>query len=51
MLIMFAVGVMSLIDMALITLLIYMEKILPVDPNILSKAIGILFILWSIWLF
>jgi predicted metal-binding membrane protein len=48
---MFAVGVMSLIDMALITLLIYMEKILPVDPNILSKAIGILFVLWSIWLF
>ena len=51
MLIMFAVGVMSLIGMALITMLGCMEKILPVNPNILSKAIGILFILWSIWLF
>jgi predicted metal-binding membrane protein len=51
MLIMFAVGVMSLTGMALITLLVCMEKILPVNQNILSKGIGILFILWSIWLF
>lgn len=47
MLIMFAVGVMSLPGMLLITSLVIIEKWAPVEPNKLSHGIGFLFLLWS----
>lgn len=51
MLIMFAVGVMSLLGMALISLLILIEKTVPDKHQLFAKATGILFILWGLWLF
>ena len=51
MLLMFAVGVMNLLGMALITLVVFVEKIIPGHHQFFSKTIGILFIVWSIWLF
>lgn len=45
MLVMFALGVMSLPAMLLITLLAIVEKWLPVDPKKLSHAIGLLFLI------
>lgn len=50
MLIMFAVGVMNLLGMAFITLMILVEKISPPGLQFFPKAIGILFIVWGIWL-
>ena len=50
MLIMFAVGVMNLLGMALITMLIFVEKITPINQKSLSRFIGILFIVWGFWL-
>ncbi|SES84125.1 Predicted metal-binding membrane protein [Nitrosomonas marina] len=51
MLIMFAVGVMSLLGMVFITLLVFAEKIVPPRYRFFSKAVGILFIVWSFRLF
>jgi len=51
MLLMFAVGVMSLIGMVLITLMVLVEKILPVHQHFFTKTIGVLFIVWGFWLF
>lgn len=50
MLIMFAVGVMNLLGMALITLLVIMEKLLPIEPVLFSRAVGSVFIFWGIFL-
>lgn len=50
MLIMFAVGVMNLPAMALITLLVIVEKWLPVEASVICKAGGAVFIVWGIWL-
>jgi len=50
MLMMFAVGVMNLLGMALITFMIFVEKTLPNYHRFFSKSIGILFIVWAIWL-
>ncbi len=50
MMIMFAVGVMSLLGMVLITLLVLIEKVLPIYQQFFSKAVGILFLGWGIWL-
>ena len=50
MMIMFAVGVMNLLGMVLITLLVISEKTIPMNVRFFSKAIGTLFIGWSIWL-
>ncbi|MDR4518110.1 MAG: DUF2182 domain-containing protein [Nitrosomonas sp.] len=51
MLLMFAVGVMNLLGMVFITLLVFIEKITPGHHQFFSKIIGILFIVWGIWLF
>ena len=50
MLIMFAVGVMNLLGMALITLLVMLEKMAPVKRQLICRLVGILFIGWGIWL-
>ncbi|MDP3279582.1 MAG: DUF2182 domain-containing protein [Nitrosomonas sp.] len=50
MMIMFAVGVMNLLGMVLITLLVLIEKVLPMHQQYFSKAVGTLFFLWGIWL-
>ena len=50
MLIMFAVGVMNLFAMALITLLVIAEKIAPIRSRLICRSTGILFIGWGLWL-
>lgn len=50
MLIMFAVGVMNLLGMALITLLVILEKILPIKAKLICKAVGGIFLLWGVFL-
>ncbi len=50
MLIMFAVGVMDLLGMVLITLLVTAEKIVPGRSRWISGAGGVLLIGWGIWL-
>lgn len=50
MLIMFAVGVMNLLGMVLITLLVTAEKIVPGRSRWISGAGGVLLIGWGIWL-
>ena len=50
MLIMFAVGVMNLLGMALITLLVMLEKMAPIKRQLICRLVGILFIGWGIWL-
>lgn len=51
MLVMFAVGIMNLLAMALITLLILLEKMLPADTRIICRISGLLFIAWGLaWL-
>jgi predicted metal-binding membrane protein len=49
MLIMFAVGVMNLFGMALITLIVLFEKLGPIDPNYISRIGGFAFVLWGIY--
>ena len=52
MLIMFAVGVMNVLGMLLVTLLVIIEKYAPVDANKLSRGIGALFLLagfYNLW--
>ncbi len=48
MLIMFAVGVMNIMAMALITLFILLEKTLPINEKIFSVITGIFLCLWGI---
>lgn len=48
MLIMFAMGVMNLVGMALITLLILLEKVVPVKSQLISKAGGIILMGWGV---
>ena len=48
MLIMFAVGVMNLLGMALITLIVLLEKLAPMDPKYISRIGGFAFITWGI---
>ncbi len=48
MLIMFAVGVMNIMAMALITLFILLEKTLPTNENFFSTITGIFLCLWGI---
>jgi predicted metal-binding membrane protein len=50
MLIMFAVGVMNLFGMALITLVILVEKVAPLKSDLISRSVGILFVGWGLWL-
>jgi predicted metal-binding membrane protein len=50
MLIMFAVGVMNLLGMALITLLVIVEKYLPLESTVICKAVGVVFLAWGIFL-
>ena len=50
MLIMFAVGVMNLVGMAFMALLILAEKIVPVKSQLISRAGGVLFMGWGLWL-
>lgn len=50
MLIMFAVGVMNLTGMLLITLLVIAEKWAPIKASTLSYGIGALFLLWGVYL-
>jgi len=47
MLIMFAVGVMNIVAMILITLFILLEKILPKNEKIISSMMGVVLILWG----
>ena len=51
MLMMFAVGVMNLIGMALITLLIALEKFSPLGPRRTSRIGALLFLGWAAYLF
>jgi predicted metal-binding membrane protein len=50
MLIMFAVGVMNLLGMAMITLLVIVEKYLPLESMFICKAVGVVFLAWGIFL-
>ncbi|MGR9072299.1 MAG: DUF2182 domain-containing protein [Gammaproteobacteria bacterium] len=50
MLIMFAVGVMNLLGMAMITLLVMLEKLSPIDRSLVSRAGGAAFLFWSVYL-
>jgi len=50
MLIMFVVGVMNLLGMALITLLVISEKSLPLHSKLICKAVGVAFIAWGVLL-
>ncbi len=50
MLIMFAVGVMNLTGMVLLTLFILIEKIAPYNDRIVNRSSGALLCLWGIWL-
>jgi predicted metal-binding membrane protein len=50
MLIMFAVGVMNLLGMALITLLVIAGKYLPLESTVICKAVGMVFLVWGIFL-
>jgi len=47
MLIMLAVGIMNLLGMAMITLLILLEKMLPVNAGTICRISGCLFIAWG----
>ena len=47
MLIMFAVGVMNITAMVLITILVLLEKNLPKNGYFISKAAGVLFCVWG----
>jgi predicted metal-binding membrane protein len=48
MLIMFAVGVMNLLGMALITLLVVLEKTVPLHAKFICHGVGVAFIAWGI---
>lgn len=50
MLIMFAVGVMNLLGMALITLLVTLEKMLPGKSLVICRIGGVLLIGWGSWI-
>jgi len=50
MLIMFAVGVMNLLAMALITLLVIFEKSMPLESKLICKAVGMAFFAWGLLL-
>lgn len=47
MLILFAVGVMNMLWVILITLLVLLEKILPVSPELMRKITGIGLVVWG----
>jgi len=47
MLIMFAVGVMNITAMVLITLFILLEKSLPANEQLISKAAGVMLCAWG----
>ena len=51
MLIMFAVGVMNLLGMVLITLLVILEKSMPLESTVICKTVGAVFLAWGIFLF
>ncbi|MDI1279337.1 DUF2182 domain-containing protein [Methylobacter sp.] len=48
MLIMFVVGVMNLLGMALITLLVIAEKSMPLQSQLICKAVGAAFVAWGV---
>jgi len=50
MLIMFAVGVMNLLGMALITLLILLEKVVPDRNMLIPRSGGLMLMGWGVWL-
>ena len=50
MLIMFAVGVMNLLAMALITLLVIFEKSMPLESKLICKTVGVAFFVWGLLL-
>jgi len=50
MLIMFAVGVMNLLAMALITLLVISEKSMPLQSKLICNAVGVGFLVWGAFL-
>jgi predicted metal-binding membrane protein len=50
MLIMFAVGVMNLLGMALLTLLVISEKSMPLQSKFICKAVGVAFLAWGVFL-
>ena len=50
MLIMFAIGVMNITGMILLTLFILLEKSLPVSEVLISRIAGGLLCLWGGWL-
>ena len=50
MLIMFVVGVMNLLGMALITLLVILEKSMPLESKLICKAVGLALIAWGTFL-
>ncbi len=50
MLIMFVVGVMNLLGMALMTLLVIFEKSMPLQAKLICKALGLVFFAWGIFL-
>ncbi len=51
MLLMFALGVMNILAMALLTLFISLEKLLPVNNKLFSNISGVLFIAWGLFVY
>lgn len=49
-LIMFAMGVVNLLGMALITLLVIVEKCTPLKSNIICRTVGVAFLAWGAFL-
>jgi predicted metal-binding membrane protein len=47
---MFVVGVMNLLGMALITLLVILEKSMPLESKLIRKVVGVAFLAWGITL-
>ncbi|HEY8036461.1 MAG TPA: DUF2182 domain-containing protein [Methylobacter sp.] len=50
MLIMFVVGVMNLLGMALITLLVISEKSMPLQSKFICQTVGVAFLAWGVFL-
>ena len=49
MLILFAVGVMNMLWVILITIFVLLEKVLPVSPNVIRKITGLGLVVWGVY--
>jgi predicted metal-binding membrane protein len=47
MLILFAVGVMNMLWVILITIFVLLEKVLPISPDLMRKITGMALVVWG----